>query len=35
VADATIMEHMEVIGAHGTHIGTVDWLEGDRIRLTK
>ena len=30
-----IREHMEVIGADGVHIGTVDHIEGDRIKLTK
>ena len=30
-----IKEHMEVIGADGVHIGTVDKLEGDRIKLIK
>ena len=30
-----IREHMEVIGADGVHIGTVDKLEGDRVKLTK
>jgi len=30
-----IKEHMEVIGADGTHVGTVDHLEGDRIKLTR
>jgi len=30
-----IKEHMEVIGADGVHIGTVDGLEGDRIKLTR
>ena len=30
-----IQEHMEVIGADGVHVGTVDKLEGDRIKLTK
>ena len=30
-----IREHMEVIGADGVHLGTVDKLEGDRIKLTK
>jgi hypothetical protein len=30
-----IKEHMEVIGADGVHIGTVDRIEGDRIKLTK
>ena len=28
-------EHMEVIGADGVHVGTVDRIEGDRIKLTK
>ena len=30
-----ISEHMEVIGADGVHLGTVDHVEGDRIKLTK
>ncbi|MCX5579460.1 DUF2171 domain-containing protein [Kaistia terrae] len=30
-----IQEHAEVIGADGAHIGTVDGVEGDRIKLTK
>ena len=30
-----IREHMKVIGADGVHVGTVDKLEGDRIKLTK
>ena len=30
-----IKEHMEVIGADGVHIGTVDKMEGNRIKLTK
>ena len=30
-----INEHMEVIGADGVHLGTVDKVEGDRIKLTK
>ena len=30
-----IKEHMEVIGADGVHVGTVDKLEGDRLKLTK
>jgi hypothetical protein len=32
---AAIKEHMEVIGADGVHIGTVDKVEGNRIKLTK
>ena len=30
-----IAEHMEVIGADGVHVGTVDKVEGERIKLTK
>ena len=30
-----IREHMEVIGADGVHVGTVDRVEGNRIKLTK
>jgi len=30
-----IEEHMEVVGADGVHVGTVDKVEGDRIKLTK
>ena len=30
-----IKEHMDVIGADGVHLGTVDKVEGDRIKLTK
>jgi hypothetical protein len=30
-----IKEHMEVIGADGVHVGTVDRVEGSRIKLTK
>ena len=32
---SNIREHMEVIGADGVHVGTVDGVEGDRIKLTK
>jgi hypothetical protein len=36
MADASgIREHMEIIGADGVHLGTVDQVEGDRIKLTK
>ena len=34
-ATSNIREHMEVIGADGVHVGTVDKIEGDRIKLTK
>jgi len=30
-----IKEHMDVIGADGVHVGTVDHVDGDRIKLTK
>src|SRR5215217_7790069 len=30
-----IAEHMEVVGSDGGHVGTVDKVEGDRIKLTK
>jgi hypothetical protein len=30
-----IREHMEVIGADGVHVGTIDHIEGDRLKLTK
>ena len=30
-----IKEHMKVIGADGVHLGTVDHMDGDRIKLTK
>ena len=34
-ATSSIREHMEVIGADGVHIGTVDKVDGKRIKLTK
>jgi len=30
-----IREHMEVIGADGAHLGTVDHVDGDRIKMTR
>lgn len=30
-----IKEHAEVIGADGVHVGTVDHVDGDRLKLTK
>jgi len=30
-----IREHMDIIGADGVHLGTVDKVEGDRIKLTR
>ena len=32
---SAIKEHMEVIGADGVHLGTIDKVEGDRIKLTR
>ena len=28
-------EHAEVLGSDGVHVGTVDHVDGDRIKLTK
>ena len=34
--DATqIREHMKVVGSDGQHVGIVDGIEGDRVKLTK
>jgi hypothetical protein len=33
--DDRIHEHMEVLGADGEHIGTVDYCDGASITLTK
>lgn len=30
-----VKEHMEVVGSDGKHVGTVDRVEGQRIKLTK
>lgn len=30
-----IQKHMNLIGADGVHVGTVDHVDGDRIKLTK
>jgi hypothetical protein len=35
VDTSRISEHMEIIGADGAHVGTVDRVEGSRIKLTK
>jgi hypothetical protein len=35
MTDSRIKEHMEVIGADGVHVGTVDRVEDGRIKLTK
>ena len=33
--EAKIAEHMEIVGSCGHHVGTVDHVEGDMIKLTK
>ena len=35
MSDSRVKEHMEVIGADGVHIGTVDHVENGRIKLAK
>jgi hypothetical protein len=35
VDSAKIREHMEVLGSDGQHVGTVDAVEGQRMKLTK
>ncbi|MFC7735022.1 DUF2171 domain-containing protein [Roseomonas sp. GCM10028921] len=30
-----VQEHMEIVGSCGNHVGTVDKVEGSRIKLTK
>ena len=30
-----IKEHMNIVGADGVHLGTVDHVDGNRIKLTK
>lgn len=32
---ANIKEHMEVVGADGAHVGTVDRVQDGKIKLTK
>ncbi|WP_030538888.1 DUF2171 domain-containing protein [Sphingobium sp. DC-2] len=32
---SSIKEHADIIGADGVHVGTVDHVEGDRIKLIK
>ena len=32
---AQIKEHADIVGANEVHIGTVDHVEGDRIKLTR
>jgi len=35
MSDNRIQEHMEIIGADGVHVGTVDRVENGRIKLTR
>ncbi len=35
IEENRIREHQEVISADGVHVGTVDRVEGGRIKLTK
>ena len=30
-----VREHMEIVGADGVHVGTVDKVEGNRLKMTK
>ena len=32
---SNIQKHMEVRGSDGSHVGTVDGVEGDKIKLTR
>ena len=35
MANSAIKEHMTIIGADGVHVGTVDHLDGERIKMTR
>jgi hypothetical protein len=35
MSETRVKEHMEVIGADGVHVGTVDRVVGGKIKLTK
>lgn len=35
VEASSVQKHMEVRAADGSHVGTVDGVEGDRIKLTR
>lgn len=30
-----IKEHMDIVGADGVHVGKVDHMDGDRIKMTR
>lgn len=35
IDSSKIKEHMDVVGSDGAHVGTVDGIDGQRIKLTK
>ena len=35
VQKSDIREHMEVVGADGVHVGRVDHLDGERVKLAR
>ncbi len=35
ISASEIREHMKVVGSDGGHVGTVDRIEGNRVKLTK
>ena len=35
VSASEITEHMEIVGADGVHIGKVDHVQGDRIKMAR
>lgn len=35
VGPNSIQQHSKIFGADGTHVGTVDHLDGERIKLSK
>lgn len=35
VEASEIKEHMEIVGADGVHVGKVDGVEGDRIKMVR
>ena len=36
MADLSLIQpHAEIVGADGVHVGTVDHVDGDRLKLTK
>jgi hypothetical protein len=35
IQPSMIREHMEILASDGVHVGVVDHLEGDRVKVTK